>query len=68
MASRTAIDGLPLEHAGSEYGHVTASIGPASWTPEHDAQAEAVIKAADEALYYAKANGRNRVAAFRAVA
>nr|WP_175801843.1 sensor domain-containing diguanylate cyclase [Burkholderia anthina] len=65
---RAAIDGLPLEHAGSEYGHVTASIGLASWTPEHDAQAEAVIKAADEALYYAKANGRNRVAAFHAPA
>ncbi|WP_175688310.1 sensor domain-containing diguanylate cyclase [Burkholderia anthina] len=65
---RAAIDGLPLEHAGSEYGHVTASIGLASWTPEHDAQAEAVIKAADEALYSAKANGRNRVAAFHAPA
>ncbi|WP_175716358.1 sensor domain-containing diguanylate cyclase [Burkholderia anthina] len=62
---RVAIDALPLEHAGSEYGHVTASIGLASWTPEHDAQVEAVIKAADEALYHAKANGRNRVAAFR---
>lgn len=65
---RVAIDALPLEHAGSEYGHVTASIGLASWTPEHDAQVEAVIKAADEALYHAKANGRNRVAAFRAAA
>ncbi|WP_269504468.1 sensor domain-containing diguanylate cyclase [Burkholderia sp. IMCC1007] len=65
---RAAIDELPLEHAGSEYGHVTASIGLASWTPEHDAQAEAVIKAADEALYAAKANGRNRVAAFHASA
>ena len=62
---RAAIDELPLEHAGSEYGHVTASIGLASWTPEHDAEADAVIKAADEALYYAKATGRNKVAAFQ---
>ncbi|WP_175916034.1 MULTISPECIES: sensor domain-containing diguanylate cyclase [unclassified Burkholderia] len=61
---RAAIDGLPLEHAGSEHGHVTASIGLAIWTPEHDAEADAVIKAADEALYYAKATGRNKVVAF----
>ncbi|MFV8593100.1 diguanylate cyclase [Ralstonia pseudosolanacearum] len=59
---RVAIDELALEHAGSEYGHVTASIGLASWTPELDGEPTAVIKAADEALYYAKATGRNKVA------
>ncbi|MGR3906308.1 sensor domain-containing diguanylate cyclase [Burkholderia sp. SR8] len=65
---RAAIDQLALEHAGSEYGHVTASIGLASWKPEDDEEAGAVIKAADEALYYAKATGRNKVAAFQAPA
>ncbi|EDT40266.1 sensor domain-containing diguanylate cyclase [Burkholderia ambifaria] len=62
---RAAIDELALEHAGSEHGHVTASIGLASWTPEEDEEAGSVIKAADEALYYAKAAGRNKVAAFQ---
>ena len=61
---RTAINGLALEHVGSEYGHVTASIGLASWTPDQDGDPGAVIKAADEALYYAKATGRNKVTAF----
>ncbi|RQS18419.1 sensor domain-containing diguanylate cyclase [Burkholderia sp. Bp8998] len=65
---RAAIDELALEHAGSEHGRVTASIGLASWTPEHDEAAGSVIKAADEALYYAKATGRNKVAAFQSPA
>lgn len=62
---RAAINELALEHAGSEYGRVTASIGLASWTPDQDGDPGAVIKAADEALYYAKAAGRNKVSAFQ---
>ncbi|AIO31309.1 diguanylate cyclase [Burkholderia pseudomultivorans] len=62
---RLAINELGLEHAGSEYGRVTASIGLASWTPEHDDDPGAIIKAADEALYYAKATGRNKISAAR---
>ncbi|WP_321933580.1 sensor domain-containing diguanylate cyclase [Burkholderia cenocepacia] len=58
---RVAINELELEHAGSEYGRVTASIGLASWTPEQDEVPGAIIKAADEALYYAKATGRNKI-------
>ncbi|KVW91079.1 sensor domain-containing diguanylate cyclase [Burkholderia cepacia] len=60
---REAIDELALEHAGSEYGRITASIGLASWASDQDGDPGAVIKAADEALYYAKATGRNKVAA-----
>ncbi|AXF25441.1 diguanylate cyclase [Burkholderia pyrrocinia] len=63
---RAAIDGLALEHAGSEFGRVTASIGLASWTSDQDGEASALIKAADEALYYAKATGRNKIATFQA--
>nr|WP_244323297.1 sensor domain-containing diguanylate cyclase [Paraburkholderia dipogonis] len=59
---RAAISGLAIEHAGSEYGRVTASIGSASWTPNQDTDVTTVIKAADEALYNAKASGRNKVA------
>jgi diguanylate cyclase (GGDEF)-like protein len=59
---RTAISDLAIEHAGSEYGRVTASIGAAAWTPEREGDVTAVIRAADEALYNAKAMGRNKVA------
>jgi diguanylate cyclase (GGDEF)-like protein len=58
---RAAICELAIEHAGSRYGRVTASIGAASWTPTQDGDVTAVIKVADEALYNAKAAGRNRV-------
>jgi diguanylate cyclase (GGDEF)-like protein len=59
---RTAISELRIEHAASEYGHVTASIGAAAWTPEVDGDVTEVIRAADRALYDAKATGRNKVA------
>lgn len=58
---RTAIGDLGIAHAASEHGCLTASIGAASWTPERDEEVSAVIKAADQALYNAKATGRNRV-------
>ncbi|MGE8577563.1 MAG: diguanylate cyclase, partial [Burkholderia contaminans] len=59
---RAAIDGLAIEHAESEFGRVTASIGVASWAPGQEGEVESVIKAADEALYHAKEMGRNKVA------
>ncbi|MGN6648718.1 sensor domain-containing diguanylate cyclase [Trinickia sp.] len=60
---RTAISELGIEHAASEYGHVTASIGAAAWTSDADGDVTEVVRAADRALYAAKATGRNKVAA-----
>ena len=57
---RAAIDGLAIEHAESEFGRVTASIGVASWDPGQEGEVESVIKAADEALYHAKETGETR--------
>ncbi|MCO8589260.1 sensor domain-containing diguanylate cyclase [Burkholderia multivorans] len=65
---RIAINELGLEHVGSEFGRVTASIGLASWKPDQDVEPDAIIKAADEALYYAKATGRNKVTQFEPTA
>jgi len=58
---RSAISALSLEHVGSEYKYITVSIGLAVWLPGQAGEAQSIIKAADEALYDAKAGGRNRV-------
>ena len=58
---RRAISDCGIEHAGSEHGRVTASIGAVSRAPMSDDEVAAMIKAADEALYNAKATGRNKV-------
>jgi diguanylate cyclase (GGDEF)-like protein len=47
---RTAMSDLGIEHARSEYGHLTASVGVASRRAEQDANVSALIAAADEAL------------------
>lgn len=56
---RKAIFDLQLPHPGSSFGMVTVSIGTASVRPSADATLASAIKSADEALYYAKAAGRN---------
>ena len=63
---RSAISACQIEHAGSEYGRVTASIGTVSREPKMDDDLTKVIKAADEALYSAKASGRNTVSSAQA--
>ncbi|MEG3124388.1 GGDEF domain-containing protein [Sphingomonas sp. GB1N7] len=51
-------DGVSLHQLPTK---VTVSIGLASATSAADVQPAAFIKAADQALYRAKANGRNRI-------
>jgi diguanylate cyclase (GGDEF)-like protein len=57
----TAIAALDIPHAKSEYRRVTISVGAATWHPSSHATVSAVVQSADEALYRAKAAGRNRV-------
>ncbi len=59
---RKAIESLRLNHAGQDLGSVTVSIGVATQS-EKLQSLETLIKAADEALYCAKQEGRNRVRA-----
>jgi diguanylate cyclase (GGDEF)-like protein len=59
---RARVEELDLAHAGSSaYGQVTVSIGAASATPALGGTEDALVKAADEALYRSKHDGRNRV-------
>lgn len=58
---RRAVALLDIEHTASEMGAVTVSIGAASWQGLMADDIASVVKAADEALYRAKAIGRNCV-------
>jgi diguanylate cyclase (GGDEF)-like protein/PAS domain S-box-containing protein len=59
--ARRRIVELGLEHGRSETGRVTASIGVACFDPGSMQDEQALIQAADAALYQAKRGGRNRV-------
>lgn len=58
---RAAVAGLGLEHAGSSFLRVTISLGVAAVVPTAGMSADRLVRAADAALYRAKAAGRNRV-------
>jgi diguanylate cyclase (GGDEF)-like protein len=56
------IEALGIEHPYSTVAEtVTVSIGVAATVPRTDVSPEALLKAADKALYEAKENGRNQV-------
>ncbi len=58
---REAIRDLDVHYRHQPLGRVTVSLGVAIF-PDHGPRADAVIRAADAALYQAKAAGRDRVA------
>ncbi len=57
---RRAIAALDLRHHGKALGSITASIGVAVLN-RHASDGETLLRAADEALYRAKREGRDRV-------
>jgi two-component system chemotaxis family response regulator WspR len=60
---RRHLEGLALPHPGGVGAVVTMSIGVAVGTPSKGGSIEALVAAADAALYDAKRGGRNRVLA-----
>ncbi|KAB2969809.1 diguanylate cyclase [Zoogloea sp.] len=58
---RAGIEALAIPHAGAPAGVVTASFGVAVLVPDSNKVADRLIGMADEALYRAKEEGRNRV-------
>lgn len=62
---RQAVKQLPVVHRKQTLTPVTFSAGVAVY-PDHGPTADAVLRAADMALYHAKARGRDRVSINRA--
>lgn len=52
---------LRLPHEFSDFPYITVSIGVASIMPKRSDSSEFLLKCADEALYTAKREGRNRI-------
>ncbi|MFP4437130.1 MAG: PAS domain S-box protein [Chloroflexaceae bacterium] len=57
---RAGIQTLAVQHNGQALAQVTVSLGVAVF-PDHGVRADTIIWLADQALYQAKRNGRNRV-------
>ena len=64
--ARSEIEALRIEHESSAiHDYITASFGVSSLIPQQDLRPGALVRAADQALYRAKHEGRNRCVAVR---
>ncbi|MBC7453331.1 MAG: diguanylate cyclase [Massilia sp.] len=58
---RAALEALQIAHACAPLGYVSASIGAVALVPDTATSAEMLLRLADQAMYRAKQQGRNRV-------
>ncbi len=58
---RAEIEARKIAHSGSPFGVVTVSAGVAALVPSPGSSVLELVRLADEALYRAKAEGRNKV-------
>ncbi len=65
---RAAVLALGRDHASSEIGILSVSVGIAVMTPKAGQSSAELLRVADVALYQAKAQGRNRVVVIEAAA
>lgn len=61
---REKVKYLSVQHQGGVIGHITLSLGVSAY-PKHGDTMEGLLLAADNALYQAKAEGRDRVCVAR---
>ncbi|AIE73515.1 MULTISPECIES: diguanylate cyclase domain-containing protein [unclassified Synechocystis] len=66
-ALQAGVANLAVPHSESDTGYVTLSIGIAVCVPDRHINPNALVKAADLALYEAKAKGRNQWRAYEGV-
>lgn len=60
--ARAAVQAMGILHSGGPLGVLTLSAGISAYSSEHRVSTEQLLKEADDALYAAKAAGRNTVA------
>lgn len=59
---QTAINQAKIRHDGIGHGHfLTVSLGVAATVPQYEHEAISLFQKADDALFNAKGNGRNRI-------
>jgi diguanylate cyclase (GGDEF)-like protein len=62
----TSLESLAIPHGMSDFGQVTLSVGISMRVPTYNENPSTLVLEADEALYTAKHQGRNRAVLYQA--